>query len=135
MHQLSPASSQLLGLLAALGGVKVPRLLFERYLSPQLRWNEDGSIVSASFDPNSDIPLRELFEPSTLIASLEELCSGSWICADHCDKTSQLTYSILETARESSARLLGIKGPEYWSLLALQLACHVFPRDPTLEER
>lgn len=135
MQQLSPASSQLLDLLAALGGVKVPRLLFERYLSPQLRWNEDGSIVPASFDPDSDIPLRELFEPLTLTTSLEELCSGSWICVDHCDKTSQSTYSILQVPRESSARLLGIKGPQYWSLLALQLACHVFPRDPILDER
>lgn len=135
MPELSPDAIQLLGLFAALGGVKVPRLLFERFLSPQLRWAENGYITSAAAsDFDSDVELKQLFERARLAGILEELLLSSWISVDN-DNPLHLTYSILEPRREDLLRRLGDNGIQRWTLLALQLSCHVFPRDPTWEER
>lgn len=132
----TPASLELLGLFAALGGVKVPSLIFERFLSPQLRWSEDGDPVPAPLPLDSDTPRGELFNsPESLTESLEQLRSGSWIYMDHFDKSSYQRFSVSESVREYSAQLLKVKGLHYWTLLALQFVCHVFPRDPTLEAR
>lgn len=135
MPNLSPDAIQLLGIFAALGGVKVPRLLFERFLSPQLRWGENGYIISAAAsDFDSDVQLKQLFERARLTGILEELLLSSWISVDN-DNHLHPTYSILESRREDSLRRLGDNGIQHWTLLALQLSCHVFPRDPTWEER
>ncbi|OQD73137.1 hypothetical protein PENANT_c216G03004 [Penicillium antarcticum] len=129
----SPASLELLGLFAALGGVKVPSLIFERFLSPQLRWSEDGDTVHAPLHLNSGMPHGNLFSPDFLTRSLKELCSSSWVYMDDYENPSYQSFSVSESAREYSAQLLKVKGTHYWTMLALQFVCHVFPRDSTLE--
>ncbi|KAJ5742599.1 uncharacterized protein N7511_011331 [Penicillium nucicola] len=131
MQELSPASLQLLCIFAALGGDKVPRCLFERSLRPQMRWSEDGYPVRLTCEYDS---VGELFKAEALSVSLEELQLGSWIYLDNCDNHSHTTYSLSERGREYSARLSSVDDLRYWTLVGLQVSCHVFPRDPALEE-
>ncbi|KAJ6126185.1 hypothetical protein N7471_010678 [Penicillium samsonianum] len=134
MPELSPASLQLLCIFAALGGDKVPRWLFEGFLKPQLRWSEDGYPVRVPYDYDSLGPLGELFKTEALTVSLEELRLGSWIYLDNCENNLHTTYSLSEEAREYSAHPSSIDDLRYWTLVGLQVSCHVFPRDPALEE-
>ena len=132
MQQLSSPSLQLLRLFTAVAGIQVPKLLFDRLSSPQLRWNPDGYPVHISFLSDSGIPLRDMFEPARLAESLEELLSGSWIYEQFCSKTLASSYSIAKDAL--AANLFKTEDLQRWYMLALELACHVFPRDPTLQE-
>lgn len=135
MPELASESLHLLGILECLGGVNVPRMLFERFLNPQRRWDENGYIFNEAFDGYSEIPLGYLFEEARLTTCLDDLLLRSLISVDNGSKSSFSTYSIPETAREYTTSLLRPESLRYWTLLALQLVCHVFPRDPTLDPK
>ena len=134
MPQLSEPASHLLNLLAALGEEKIPNLLFERFWRPQWRWNEDGDSVSTSFDADSANLLGGLLEPECFGNLVNELVSSSWIRVNQCDEGSETSYLMTKAAHERVTQLLGMEGAHSWTILALKLVCHVFPRDPILDE-
>lgn len=135
MPFLSDPASRLLNLLAVFGEDGVPQLLFERLRLPQRRWNEDGASITASFDVESASLLNGLLEPECFDNLVKELVSFSWIRLNYCGNGSELSYCITAEAREQFTRLLSSGGCHPWSILALKLVCHVFPRDPILDER
>lgn len=135
MSQLSTPAVDLLKLLVVLGGDKIPKLLFKRVWTPQQRWKEDGESVTVSFDVSSSNRLHEFFKPGRLDDLIKELVSSSWICIDYCDKGFELSYSIPQIPREQLIKQLGADSHRFWTLLAVELVCFVFPRDSILDER
>ncbi|CAI7594326.1 unnamed protein product [Penicillium pancosmium] len=134
MQRLSPGSLQLLCIFDALGGDRIPKLLFEVYLTPQPRWNEEGHIVRVGFGfGDCPITLHELLNTESLTICLEELLLGSWIYQDDHGKLFSPTFSLTNEAKNYS-QWLSNKDPLLWNILGLQLSCHTFPRDPVLDE-
>lgn len=133
--ELSPISLQLLALFAALGGVNIPSLLIERFLTRQMRGSRSAHIASANgFGPESFAQLRGLREEAELTNHLEELLSGSWVTVKNYHDPSIVTYSILDAAKKHVVRLMRGKGFNYWKLFALRFVCYAFPCDPWEEK-
>jgi hypothetical protein len=132
---LSAPALQLLNLLAAFGKNGVPQLLFERLRSPQRRWNEYGASIPASFDVESTGLLSGLSELKCFDELRRELVSFSWIRLKYCENGSEMSYCITPAAHEMFPWLLSSENCHPWSILALKVVCHVFPRDPILDQR
>lgn len=135
MQRLSPASLQLLCIFDALGGNRIPKLLFDAYLTPQPRWNEEGHIVKVGFGCDDfGIPHFELLDTESLTIDLEELLLGSWISKHGHGNLPSTSFSLTNEAN-NYLQCLGNKDPWPWFILGLQLSCHAFPRDPVLDEK
>ncbi|KAJ5873641.1 uncharacterized protein N7473_013200 [Penicillium subrubescens] len=129
----SAPALQLLNFLAAFGKYGVPQLLFERLGCPQWRWNEYGVPIRASFDVESTGLLSGLSEPKCFDEMIRELLSFSWIRLEDYEIGSGKSYCITAQAHQMDPLLLTSGNCHPWSILALKVVCHVFPRDPILD--
>jgi hypothetical protein len=121
---------QLLALIAALGGVRIPKLLFERSLPTKCCSEAWYTASDSGFD------FEFITQPNErLFKCFEELLSGSWITMENDHDPPIVTLSILDDAKKHVTRLMRGKGFNYWNLLALEFVCRIFPRDPAMEEK
>ena len=84
-----------------------------------------------SYDVESCSLLSGLLEVKCFDEWIRELVSFSCIRLQACDNGSGMSYFIDAEAHKMFAGLLSSE----WSMLALKVVCHVFPRDPILDQR
>ena len=130
--KLNAMSSQAFSLFVALGGFRVPALLFQRLRHGQMRWSEQGEIITitpaqAGIDPNllhmvlGESPLQELVDDLSPWMNIEE--AGG--------RSQQVCYSVKSPLREKWTQRL--EGTPELRVLALRLVCFVFPREKLWE--
>lgn len=135
MPSLSAPALQLLNFLAAFGESGVPQLLFERLSFTQRRWNEYGASIPALLDVESTGLLSGLSEPKCFDELIRELVSFSLIRLKNCEDGPAKSYCVTVEAHELFPWLLSSENCHPWSIVALQVVCRVFPRDPILDQR
>lgn len=123
-HQRNTRS--LLSLICAVGAL--PKLVLERALSPQERWNEYG--VKYQIEPRDaqlEPHLKVLFSDSDVLWQvLQHLVSTAAVCVEKFNDMEEVYFCGSISAEH-------IDGQErtYWVEQALWLFCYVFPRNPT----
>lgn len=104
----SKDSENLLSLFVALGGVKVPVLLFQRLQQAQRRWTEQGEVTTITpIHAGIDFYLlHNLSEESTFLQLVDEL--GPWISIEEARDGSQQIYyySVKSPLREDWTQYL-----------------------------
>ncbi|MCJ1422368.1 hypothetical protein MMC29_000248 [Sticta canariensis] len=125
-QQDTHAKQTLLSLICAVGAI--PKLMLDRALSPQKRWNEYG--VEYQIDPRN-----ARLESHLKVLLLDS--DGLWQVLEHLVSIAAVGVEKLNDMEEvyfcgsTSAEYLNSEERTCWVEQALWLFCYVFPRNPT----
>jgi len=117
-------------LLHALGGSRIPELIFERAQLPQPRWNDSGAFcnitaIEAGLDQQL---LNILSDTDQLIQSVEPFVES--------DITNDSrAYTLKSYLQTKISQTLNDQEHKRWNIKALKWICFVFPRDQLWESR
>lgn len=118
-----PIAAVLLTLATILGGVDIPRLIFDRAVKPRRRWSDQGEIEEVSLDSNVIEGFEQVDE------AIGYLCAAGIVNLE-----SRGGYEILSLMPRLHQFLeQEVKDDAEVRVRALMLVCHSFPADKDLE--
>lgn len=133
MPELSSDSLLLLALIAALGGVDIPNLIFERLGREQNRWTGDGEIgILTPSEAGLESQLQGSLSPLRFSQIMTELapCIEKKVSESN---PNEIWYSIRPPLKEQWIHL--IENDQTLAVSALRLTCFIFPRERLWEPR
>lgn len=117
-----------LSLIVALGGFRIPNLLFQRLSQEQRRWTESGEIrVIMPSDAGLESKYLEVLLPKVGFERLIAELGPCIITQEGSDNSQELYYTVRSPLKEEWTEV--VKHDQELAIAALQLVCFSFPRE------